>query len=107
MAKKNVKHVCRGFFEHYIHLSHHFSWLTNVGSLIPVVEANLYKQLGTREFVCNSICKSLFSGFMLQFLLHVDKGTEIRETLGDIDTAVETEYEGARTFKDVHILVML
>ena len=44
---------------------------------------------------------------MLQFLLHVDKGVEIRETLGDIDTAVETEYEGARTFKDVHILVML
>ena len=44
---------------------------------------------------------------MLDYLLYVDKGVEFREKLKEIDLAVETDYNGSRTYKDIHILVIL
>ena len=38
--------MCRGFFAHWEHLTKHFTWLTNVESLVEEVEQNLYKQIG-------------------------------------------------------------
>ena len=38
--------MCRGFFAHWEHLAKHFTWLTNVESLVEEVEQNLYKQIG-------------------------------------------------------------
>ena len=42
----------------------------------------------------------------MKYLLHVDKGLGIREKLDEIDTAVETDYDGSRIFKDIHVLVI-
>ena len=42
---------------------------------------------------------------MLKFLLHVNKGVELRKRLEEIDLSVETDYDGGRIFKDIHILV--
>jgi hypothetical protein len=42
---------------------------------------------------------------MLKFVLHVNKGVELRKRLEEIDLSVETDYDGGRIFKDIHILV--
>ena len=42
---------------------------------------------------------------MMKYLLHVNKGVELRKRFEEIDTAVETNYDGGRIFKDIHILV--
>ena len=44
---------------------------------------------------------------MLQYLLHVDKSMEMKKKIAAIDEAVECEYDGSRTYKDVQILVRI
>ena len=44
---------------------------------------------------------------MLQYLLHVDKSIEMKSKIAAIDEAVETQYDGSRTHKDVQILVRI
>ena len=44
---------------------------------------------------------------MLQYLLHVDKSIEMKSKIAAIDEAVETQYDGSRTYKDVQILVRI
>ena len=36
----------------------------------------------------------------------MDRGLGIREKFEEIDTVVETDYDGNRIFKDIHILVV-
>ena len=43
----------------------------------------------------------------MKYLHHVEKGVEFKEKMADIDRAVETEYDGSRTFKDIQILVII
>ena len=44
---------------------------------------------------------------MLRFLNHVDRSIPFKEKFAKIDTEVETEYGGSRTYRDIHILVRL
>ena len=88
MSKKNIYHICRGFFEHHDHLAKHFSWLTNAGSLIPVVEENLVKQL---DYMFNYIC-------------YVNTSQEFKDKLLEVESSVETNYEGSRIFKDIFVM---
>ena len=39
-------------------------------------------------------------------LVFVDRGLGIREKFEEIDTVVETDYDGSKIFKDIHILVV-
>jgi hypothetical protein len=99
--------VCRGFFAHPDHIAKHFSCLTNVEDLTATVDKNLQSQIGidlqisTRRF----FKQNLNLGFLLQYLLHVDKTMDFKEKIAGIDELVETEYDGCRIFKDIQILV--
>ena len=42
---------------------------------------------------------------MLKYLVYVDKSLELKKKLELIDTTVETEFEGSRTYKDIEIMV--
>ena len=44
-------------------------------------------------------------GYLLQYLIHIDKTMDFKEKLAGIDELVETEYDGCRVFKDIQILV--
>ena len=50
-SSKNIKKMCRGFFSHSEHLARHFTWLTNVDSLVGSVEENLHKQIGNSYWI--------------------------------------------------------
>ena len=45
------------------------------------------------------------SDFMYQYLIHVDKGFELREQLDEVENLVATKYEGSRLFKDIFVMV--
>ena len=42
---------------------------------------------------------------MLKFLVYVDESLELKKKLEVIDRAVEIEYDGSRTYKDIEIMV--
>ena len=43
---------------------------------------------------------------MYQYLIHVDKGFELREQLDEVENLVATKYEGStRLFKDIFVMV--
>ena len=46
-------------------------------------------------------------GFLLKYLTHVDNGVDFKDKMEKIDEAVEMDYDGNRTFKDIEILVNL
>ena len=67
-----------------------------------------------REFIARLVSLSNISaknlsfhypGFLELYLLHVDKSLELKETLSEVEKAVDTDYDGSRTYKDVQILV--
>ena len=114
--------MLRGFFSDHRHLARHFTWLTNVDDLTAVVDENLHKQIGNLHFLLflffilifiyfstltfpTYFDNVYFSGYLLQYLLHVDQSMEFQYKLAGVDLAVETEYDRSRVFKDINILV--
>ena len=97
--------MCRGFHLSHEHVAGHFKWLTKAESLVGVVEERMYSQIGKPfKYICGKT-KFSYSGFLELYLLHVDKSLELKETLSEVEKAVDTDYDGSRTYKDVHILV--
>ena len=94
-SEKVMSRVVRGFFAFRDHLHNQFLWASDIGEkdlrmrILENWEAEMSK--------------------MLKFVL--SQGTDQqkrkrKERLMKIDQEVHTEYNGARTFKDIHVIIM-
>ena len=97
--------MCRGFFAHPDHIARHFSWLTGAEDLSATVDKNLHSQIGKDFQLSQEYSLDKLLGYLLQYLLHIDKTMDFKEKMAGIDELVETEYDGCRVFKDIQILV--
>ena len=106
-SSKTIGKVCRKFFDHPGHLANHFSYLTSTGSLQGSVGKNLKSQIGGIRIHYILQDPLNISGFLEKYLRNVDKSLEFQKKLEDIETAVQTDYSGVPTYKEIQILVGL
>ena len=90
-SSRRISAISKGFMKDHEHVANHFSWLSNSGSMIPLVEANLIKHIGDMEKVLK-YKKRLDSEYLLRFV--------------EIDNKCEVDYNGSPMFKYISILRM-
>ena len=103
--KKNIKQICRGFWEDPRHLGFHFQHVTETPPLNEKIQENLSTFLSTVDLCDFGNPQFLYLGHLEIFLMDVHMSIESKKDLQNIELVCQTELQGSTTLRDLHILV--
>jgi len=87
-SKNQIGRVCKSFFNSPGHLQKQFEWLTGNTVMKENVEKNLKAQIG----------------YMEKVLLFEKQSLDFKGIIEDLNTRMETDYDGNKTVKEINVL---